>query len=177
MTQFEQDLIQSKKIENCFKSHPRYPFAHFKTNKTDEVLLSLFIEKLVHSYINAKNFANWSVTNPYLFTEKDNVLLDIYNSQDNKIFYIFVDDASDPQLYGSQLNFKVFRDDRFFWDKPLEFHTYTLGIEMDLRHPSALEKAHEFMHAFFIEKLSLEQMEKKIELFDQFEGHQFKRKK
>ena len=165
-----------QKIENYFKSHLRYPFTNFKTNDTDRGLLTLFIKYLTHFYINNQDLIKWNATNPYLTSEKTNVLLDIYNLHDNKMFYIFIEDASDPQLYESNLYIKAFRDDRFFWDKPLEFHTYTLGIEINLRHPLALDKAREFMHAFFIDKLPLEKMQQKIDDFEQFEAHLFKRK-
>ena len=53
---------------------------------------------------------------------------------------------------------------------------YELGIGIDLRHPLALDKAREFMHAFFIDKLPLEKMQRKIDDFEQFEAHLFKRK-
>lgn len=51
---------------------------------------------------------------------------------------------------------------------------YFLGLGVDLRHPHALEAARDFFYAFFIDKLSLVEMEQKIIRFDIEEGWKFK---
>lgn len=185
MTQFEQDLIQSKKIESLFRKHPKFPFLNLGTDVEENTLLYLFWLYMVKPYTTAFGKADWKNLWGYVSFREPNEEaggngggVSFYDNISKRLFEISPVNYHADQYKSDHFVVSTGHEDFLAAATECENNMlYDFGMGIDLRHPSALEKAREFMHAFFIEKLSLEQMEKKIELFDQFEGHQFKRKK
>lgn len=189
MTQFEHDPLQSREIEarivkdfklikRHFESESRYPFMAANRVRAEYVFSRLFWLYYVVDLIGSNECSKFTHLNPYsLFEggeENETIpVLDCANSIENKAFYIIQATEDEDKFGFDYFSVKVFLDNRFLHNAEVEL--LTLGIEVDLRHPEALNKAREFMHAFFIEKLPLEEMEKRVEWFDQHEAYQFKR--
>lgn len=184
MTTFQQDLTQSKKIEALFRTHPKFPFLDLNGSVGENVLLFLFLLYMVKPYTNAFGTADWKILWGY---ESFRIRDDMSGGYGGGM--CFYDDISKRQFVISVLasHEDKFNYDRFYVGVSNEDFLaaateddknmlYELGIGIDLRHPLALDKAREFMHAFFIDKLPLEKMQRKIDDFEQFEAHLFKRK-
>ncbi len=182
--QFEKELAQSKKIEALFRRHPKFPFLALGTNVDEWVLFWLFWLYMVKPYVRFFGVEEWkehsgrytTIRNPTDENEIPYPALNFYGLNSKRWFQISAVGFFEDKYNDDHFQVNAGTDDWFaevYEDS--SYQLYFLGMGVDLRHPESLEKARDFMHAFFIEKLPLEEMEKKIERFDRDEGHKFKR--
>lgn len=178
MIQFEQNLAQLKKIEALFKAHPKFPFLNWTVQHDEFTAVSLLLRYITKCYASFLE-NNWSILYSYkgFYSDPDSMLpLEVYGKQSKRYISISTDTKDTEKYFDNHFQVRVFSEDILAaatGDENDKLTSMVLGI--DLRHPESLDKAREFMHAFFIEKLPLEEMEKKIERFERDEGYKFKR--
>ena len=177
MNGFNISLEKAIKIESLFKLHPKYPFLNWDTNREEYILASLFLLLMCAPYLKYKD-SNWCPLYGYkgYFSEKDSMcLLESFNLNNKQYFDCSLDTQQTNVYHSTHIQVNVYIEDILSAsERGSDLFALLLGI--DLCHPLALDKAREFMHAFFIDKLPLEKMQQKIDDFEQFEAHLFKRK-
>ena len=184
MNGFNINLEKAKEIESLFKLHSKFPFVNLNGNIENNVLLYLFLLYMVKPYTLAFGKADWKKLWSYeSFRIPDDLSggngggMSFYDALSKRMFTISVSTTHEDKFGYDHFYVGVGNEDFLAAaTENDENMLYEMGIGVDLRHPRALEKAREFMHAFFIEKLPLEEMQKKVDYFDKFEAQEFKRK-
>lgn len=182
MSNFEKDLMQSKEIEQLFRNHPKFPFLKLEDDVEENVLLHLFWRYMIKPYQNQLSDEwedySWNYYQTFrIYDDTFLLMLHFYGKKTRR--YITLCPIG---YYEDRFNDDHFRVNTGIDNSWSEVsgnkadELYFLGLGVDLRHPYALEAARDFFYAFFIDKLSLVEMEQKIIRFDIEEGWKFKRK-
>ena len=180
---FETDLAQSKEIEKLFRKHPKFPFVKLEDDVAENVLLHLFWKYMVTPYLRQypDEWIDYS-SNYYqtfrIYEDTYSLMLNFYGQQSKKFLILrpigFYEEKFGYDHFGVNTGIDDFLSE-VSGNKQDEL--YFLGLGVDLRHQKALDAAREFMYAFLVEKLPLEEMEQKITRFDKEEGWKCKRRK
>lgn len=182
MEAFKKNFDVSLEIEQLFRKHPKFPFLTLANNVEENILIQLFWKYMIQPYFMAFP-DNWKEYSSYYQTfrqydDTDSVILNFYGESSRRFFNLAVNGFQEDKFGYDYFSVNAGIDD-FLAEVSgnKEDELYFLGLSVDLRHQKALDAAREFMYAFFVEKLPLEEMEQKITRFEKEEGWKFKRRK